>query len=792
MVFDMARRALPLVLVGGIALTGCPTAHPILPEKDAGMEPADSGFNVFDSGMQVDTDSGEMPDTGEAPDTGAADGGVENPRERSCATVVRFRPTGPVTDVFVAGPFNGWSPDANRLTDDDFDGVWTASLDLAPGLYPYKLVVDGSWVLDPGHIYRAYDNGVENSGLRVPDCHQPLLQSVSQELHATGAGRGSARFVVRYVDANGGVGPDPAGFEVKLRSSDGERALASSEWSFDEQSWELTLDLSGLTDDKYTVSIIGHDRNAVASNELLYPFWVEEDAFDWRDAVIYMVMPDRFRDGDPSNNAAPTAGATPTADFMGGDLQGLAMTIDEGYFDNMGIKALWIAPVNTNPQGAFEDGDGTHFVTGYHGYWPAQPRQVDPRFGGEAGLDLVMRAAHRHGIRILTDFVINHVHQDHPYVAQHPEWFHTLPNGCICGTEGCDWTTHRLDCLFRPYMPDIDWTNNDASETFIADALWWLDRFDLDGLRIDAVKHVPDGAVFNLGTQVTEKFETAGTNYFLVGETAMGWTDCDPHDLNCNGEDYGTISRYIGPNALDGQFDFVLYHSSALSVWGFDTHGLIHAQVWTEASSYRYPEGAIMTPYIASHDTPRYVSQVNHPELANNKWPEQPLSSVPDDPTAYRRLGLAMTWNLTIPGAPLMYYGDEYGEYGSSDPDNRHMFRPESARNQNERDLEAWIDAVTLARWHSPALRRGQMETLNVTETTWVYARNLPGVDVALVALNKQPAMDTSTVVLPTELALTPGTNLVDQLTGQTFTVSSNSDLQLTLDGFQAMVLLRE
>jgi neopullulanase len=779
---EMTRRLL-LALV----LTGCPTANPIIPDKDAGTEMGDdTGFTIFDSGTTEGTDTG-VADTGEIVDTGTVDTGVENPRERSCMTTVRFRPTRPVTSVFVAGTFNAWSATANALSDPDFDGTWTAELDLEPGLYPYKFVVDGNWELDASHLYRAYDQSVENSGLRVFDCSEPLLESVSQSLVLNGASRGSARFVVRYIDSNGGPGPDPNGFEAMLKSSDGSSSI---QWNFDSTSWELTVDITGLSDDKYTLAIRGKNLDGTPSNQLLYPFWVEEEAFDWRDAIIYMVMPDRFRDGDVSNNAPPTQGATPTADFEGGDLQGLAQTIEEGYFDAMGIKALWIAPVNTNPQGAYEDGDGTHFVTGYHGYWPAEPRQVDPRFGGDQALSNLMNAAHRHGIRILTDFVINHVHEEHPYVAQHPEWFHTLPNGCLCGADGCDWTGRRLDCLFRPYMPDIDWFNNDASETFISDAMWWLETFDLDGLRVDAVKHVPDGAIFNLGTQVAEKLETAGTNYFLVGETAMGWSDCDPMDPNCNANDYGTISRYIGPNALDGQFDFVLYHSSALSVWGFDSRGMIHASVWTEASTYRYPQGAIMTPYISSHDTPRYVSQVNYPNLAGNKWPEQQLSPVPDDPVAYDRLVLAMTWNLTIPGAPLMYYGDEYGEYGSHDPDNRHMMRFDASRTAIERTTYDRISRVAQARALSPALRRGDLETLLVNETTWVYARNIAGTDVAIVALNKQPAMTTQTVDLPTSLFLTPGTVLEDQLSGQTVTIGSNNDVTLTMDGYSGMILL--
>src|SRR5690606_10556471 len=152
------------------------------------------------------------------------------------------------------------------------------------------------------------------------------------------------------------------------------------------------------------------------------------------------------------------------------------------------------------------------------------------------------------GIRVLLDYVINHVHEGHEYAASHPDW---LRAGCVCGSAGCDWTERRLDCLFHPYMPDIDWQHRDAAEAPVADALWWLERFDLDGLRVDAVKSVEDAAIANLTPRVHERFEQAGTEYFLLGGTAMGWAG---HSVEANRGEYDSISRYLGRFGLNGQF----------------------------------------------------------------------------------------------------------------------------------------------------------------------------------------------------------------------------------------------
>lgn len=783
-----------------VFLLACPEASPPNKGGDAGP---DSGTNtstsadattnpVDDSGVLADSgveDSGqEDRDSGVPPDGGSSSGLL---RERSCETVVRYRPTGG-RDIFLAGSWDGFQPTATRMTDPEVDGEYVATLNLQPGIYSYKFVVDGNWLLDPAHKYRAHQDGIENSGLRVPNCREPLIEFVSKSGTQNGAGRGTLSTRIRYTEANAGPGPDPARFVLTVKSDGVSRPLTASEFSFNGDTWELDVNLSGLADGKHTISAVMPNMGGTASNNLLVPVWIEADAFDWRDAIIYMIMTDRFRDGSSANNAPPTAGAVPTADFMGGDLQGVTQKIEEGYFDALGVKSIWFTPFNVNPTGSYGDGDGVHSVTGYHGYWPIDPRRVDDRLGGDQALRDMVAAAHRHGIRVLMDFVINHVHEQHPYVQQHPEWFSTLANGCVCGTNGCDWTERRLDCLFKPYMPDINWMNNEAAETFIVDALWWLDEFDLDGLRVDAVKHVPDGAIFNLATRIEEDFERAGTRYFLVGETAMGWGDCDPRDPNCNAENYGTISRYVGEHALDGQFDFVLHHGTAKNVFAYETRGMIHADVWTQASQYRYPAGAIMTPYVGSHDESRFTSHVTDPNLTGNKWPEQSLPQQPMSDIAYRKLGLAETWNLTIPGAPLLYYGDEYGEFGASDPDNRHFMRFGNDLSTDEAELFAWVRAVGTARWELPQLRRGELSTLFVNETFWAYQRSLSSTnEFAIVALNRSAMPATHTISLDARFGVQQGQQLRDRISGATLNATAANTVEIQLGPYSAAIIAR-
>ena len=575
-----------------------------------------------------------------------------------------------------------WSGDANTVelvgewdwdsptTMTEMDGLWSASIELNEGLYCYKFIVDNEYIFDPANTYRGYCDGIENSVLRVGNVAPISHQIIDDTL------------VVSSVE-------NP-----------------NSDYAFTQDGATRVLDLTQLPDGKHSITLSADGKESLAV------FWTGPNAdFVWDDALIYMVMTDRFVNGNTSNDGSPS-GAEPEADWMGGDLEGVTQMIESGYFTDLGVNALWISPFNTNPTGSYIAADGQHQVSGYHGYWPVEPRQVDPRFGGEAALTEMVEAAHDAGLRVMADFVVNHVHEDHVYAQEHPEWFN---QGCICGTDMCDWTERRLDCLFMDYMPDLDWKNRDASEQIIADALWWAETFDLDGLRVDAVKHVDDYAMTNLATRINERFEATGTDFYLKGETAMGWSG---HSLEDNAEQYQTINRYIGENALDGQADFVLYHAVVDNVFTTGNMNYHHLDFWTNRSQDQYVDGAIMVPYLGSHDSSRYLSRIQNDGTQWNQWEEQARPTTPSA-ASYQSAKQGIAWLLTTPGAPMLYMGDEFGQHGGADPDNRRML--DFNLNEGQQDLKNFTSEIANVRLENEALRRGVYSTFHAESDLLAY-----------------------------------------------------------------------
>ncbi len=451
-------------------------------------------------------------------------------------------------------------------------------------------------------------------------------------------------------------------------------------------------------------------------------------AFDWRSAVMYFAFVDRFRNGDESNDR-PLDDVEEPANYQGGDYRGVLDAIEEGYFTDLGVNAIWLTVPMNNPDAIGAGSDG-HDYSAYHGYWPTQLDQVEEHFGTMDDLKAVVAAAHEREIKILFDYAMNQVHEDAPVFQQHPDWFWPLQDGeryCVCG-DGCAWDgDDGRRCWFRDYLPDWNFTNPAARAASVDNAMWWIRETGIDGFRLDAVKHIETQWITDLRARVRDEVEPiTGEKFYMVGETF----DTGNRDL---------LKSYVGDTLLDGQFDFPLRGVTVEALLR-RSGTLFDLDAFLATNDAFYSPG-IMSTFLGNHDIARIVHAADDSPWGawdnggTANWenpPEQPSNG-----SNYQRLAIGFTFLMTTQGIPLVYYGDEIGLAGAGDPDNRRMM-PWSAGDitANMEGLRSHLRKLGQLRKEYPALWRGARSTVSVTNDTYAY-RMSDGPSVVYVAINR-------------------------------------------------------
>jgi glycosidase len=772
------RRALLAVIV---LLAAC-VADPQLPVPNTGLPnvPDVLAFDALDLGVNPhDTEATPLPvgtaeDGGEtvgpsdslAPDS-STDGSTLVPLAvRECEAKFRHEPTGEAPEsVHVAGAFNDWDPAALPLSEQE-DGAWLGTLDLrelAQGSYGYKLVLDGEdWRLDLGTMMRRFDGEFENSKLLVPNCHAPSLEVIETSVEQDSM---SVRIEVAVQTGIDG--------ELDLQSLSARHGLESIQGAWDATRGTLVVDLEGLAFGKHTFRFDAAGSGGPAE-PLLVSFWFEPEPFDWRDATLYFAFTDRFRDGDGVNTPLSCMPEDSIANWRGGDWAGITAAIEEGYFDDLGVRALWLSAPMDNPEDCVSGTSGKTY-SAYHAYFPSNTLETEPRFGSLDDLRTLVKSAHDRGIRVLVDLVANHVYETATEYTEHADdgWFNM--DG-VCKEQG--WEPAET-CWFETYMPDLNHRNDAVVEHMTDVALYWLREADLDGFRIDAAKHMHPNFFHTLRHKVDEHITAhADQPLWFVGETfSGGWG-------GGTGSEEALVASYLGPSLLDGQFDFPLYWPlrDSLATQSAPLSWLGEAIVGTHAY---YGEDAVMSSFLGNHDLPRFISIAagqsidTCPDGAAAAWACPPELVTEEEP--YGRLLRAFTMLAAGPEVPLLYYGDEIGLAGAGDPDNRRMM-PWGPLSDLQETLRTQVRALFSARAKSVALRRGDVSVADSSDVHLVL-RRATDADIAYGAVNvgEQP--------IPLSLDVPGGGSLTDALTGESFDAVVET-VTVTLEGKSARLLV--
>ena len=445
--------------------------------------------------------------------------------------------------------------------------------------------------------------------------------------------------------------------------------------------------------------------------------------------VMYLIMIDRFADGDPSNNDG-IYDRKNRFYYHGGDLQGV---IDHlSYLKDLGVTAIWLTPWYDNYDRLNEiELKEDKPSTGFHGYNPQDFYAVEQHFGTFAKLRELVDAAHRNGIKIIQDQVMNHTGPYHPWVDDPPTptWFNGTKAKHLKNSFQT-WVLHdpraveslkreTMEGWFLDFLPDLNQNDPEVARYLIQNTLWWIANTGLDGIRMDTWQYVPNRFWSEWSGRIKREFP----NFKIVGEVKDG-------DVVHTSFFQGGRVRFDGVDSgLDSLLDFPLFYPIRHA---FAEGKAIDEIPKTLAKDYLYTNPEMLVTLLGGHDDGRFMSEKG---------------------ATIAGLKLANAFVLTTRGVPQLYYGDEIAMEGEDEPatrgdfpggfpgDNRNAFTA-AGRSKDEQEVFEFIRQLTTLRRELEPLQIGALVNLYVSEQQYAYARTLGRNSVIVVFNNDNNAAE--------------------------------------------------
>lgn len=474
--------------------------------------------------------------------------------------------------------------------------------------------------------------------------------------------------------------------------------------------------------------------------------------------VLYMLMPDRFANGNPRNDAFKTMEdkvvnrAEPSLRH-GGDLEGIRQHLD--YFTRLGVTALWLTPVLENDRPA---DNGTQST--YHGYATTNYYRVDPRFGTNEEYRQLVKEAHGRNLKVVMDMIFNHCGDYHPWNKDIPakDWFNHSGYGLQTSyklTPVLDPYASQVDLAetvdgwFVPSMPDLNQKNPHVIKYLIQNSVWWIETVGIDGIRMDTYPYADRNAM----AAWMKAIDCEYPNFNTVGETWVtepGYTAAWQKDSKVSGEN----------SYLKTVMDFALYDrlNSAkreeTDDWWNGFNRVYNVLVY----DYLYPTPKSVMAFIENHDTDRF--------LGNTK-----------DTTMLKQ---ALALLLTVNRIPQLYYGTEILMNGTKEKsdgnvrkdfpggfpgDERNCFT-EEGRTKAENAMFDWMSRLLHWRKGNKVISEGTQTQFIPWKGVYVIARRYEGKTV-LTVLNGRRS-DTPMTVKRYAEVIGNHSHAKDVLTGET------------------------
>ncbi|HEX3543438.1 MAG TPA: alpha-amylase family glycosyl hydrolase [Candidatus Acidoferrum sp.] len=499
--------------------------------------------------------------------------------------------------------------------------------------------------------------------------------------------------------------------------------------------------------------------------------------------VIYLIMPDRFANGDPTNDqpadAPNSRDRTNPRAYHGGDLRGIREHLP--YLKDLGVTSLWLTPVLKN--GAPKD---------YHGYGAVDLYEVDPHLGTLNDYQQLVAAAHQQEMKILFDAVLNHVGPNHPWVKNPPlpDWFHGTPaqhtnsstplDQSFYGKNNNSSTNESFEALVDPHapprlsqnltqgwfvnvLPDLNTENPVVAQYLLQNSIWWTEATGLDGFRLDTFPYVPRKfwATWHQGLRHLYP------NLATIGEVFHP-------DPSVTSFFVGGQKRYDGVDSgVTTLFDFPLYFTLRdVLLSGAPAGGI--AEILRHDSLYNHPDSLVT--FFGNHDVTRLGNGANG---TGAHLQEEGL----------KNLKLAYGLTLTLRGIPQLFYGDEIGMTGGADPDNRHDFPggwsddPQNAftadgRTPQQQQMFSYVQTLLRLRREHPVLAQGRLWHLGSDDSSYIFERDSDE-EKLIVAFNN--SKQSRQLKIPVKDTPTQDTAGLNTLLGEARARIANGQLELVM-----------
>ncbi|MEW7293032.1 alpha-amylase family glycosyl hydrolase [Aquimarina sp. 2304DJ70-9] len=516
--------------------------------------------------------------------------------------------------------------------------------------------------------------------------------------------------------------------------------------------------------------------------------------FIWEGANVYFLLTDRFNNGDTSNDDVlnRTKETGTLRGFEGGDLKGIIKKIEDGYFKDLGINALWFNPVVEQVHESVDEGTGNTYA--FHGYWAKDWTKIDPNYGTYKELKQLVDIAHKHGIRILLDVVMNHTG---PVTEQDPVW----PDSWVRTSPQCTYKDYKsaVTCTLVENLPDIKtesdeevklpeilinkWKSEGRLEIELAEIdvfftktglkrspknyiIKWLTDYvrelGIDGYRVDTVKHVEEGAWGVLAEQAKLAFaEWKSKNPDKVLDDNDFYVLGELYGYGIDGKrfyDFGDRKVDYFANGFDNMINFQFKYDAAKN----DYEGLFSK--YSKVLNTNLVGKSIMN-YISSHDD------------------GDPFDK--DRSKTYE----SATKLLLTPGISQIYYGDETArslviEGTQGDATLRSNMNWDAMSNEDTKALLTHWQKLGTFRKNHPAIGAGRHKL--ISRSPYTFSRNYTKNSISdnvVIALGVPKGEKTIKV----DSVFPDGTTLIDHYSGVEISVSKGS---VTVDSNYEIVLL--